>query len=143
MGPRSFLLVALVAGPACDALASTDAESIARIELDDAVLADASSGADDDVIARDDDGPGCDAYCHAYVTRCGGGAFRDLSACIDACAAWEPGTPGARADSLACRSALLDEADGPMSCIAGGPSSPVCREPGSAATCAEASARCV
>jgi hypothetical protein len=69
----------------------------------------------------------CRSYCRDYDARCGdAGVFADDSACAEACAAWSPGEADAVGDSVSCRAAFL--APGRTSCIAAGPSSPLCIE---------------
>lgn len=69
----------------------------------------------------------CSEYCREYAEQCGdAGAFEDDTACTDTCAAWSPGAADQRGDSVSCRAAFL--APGRTSCIAAGPSSPLCIE---------------
>ncbi len=126
MGPWSILLVGLLAGPACADISTHDSDVDSRALAILGAVEPAWGRPTGDTSCHAD--RPCHAYCRAYFDLCGGGAFRDLTACVDACADWSPGVPGTLEDSLACRSKLLDDPGGLTSCIAAGPSSPICRD---------------
>jgi hypothetical protein len=143
-GPAALALLCAFAAPlACAAPQHDDASG----DTDEATTDDAQDGADVDrddapapVFAGHDPSAAprprprpielvCAAYCDAYELSCGAvGGYRSVGECQDTCDDWPLGETGVIGATVGCHRAMLPSggATGFASCIAAGPSSPIC-----------------
>lgn len=114
---------AFAAPPACvDEPELDEVAFVAHDELthDEAVAAPAQ--------AADRQSAACSGYCEAFARACDRPlSFADDDDCLTTCEGWAMGEPGERGPSVACHTAMLPgTGDAFGSCIAAGPTSPIC-----------------